>query len=361
VNGSRTLWLGSAILALSIAACGGTAPAAPGSSPPASPKASGSGLDALYQQARTEGQVIWTSSLQETIFAPVVDAFEKAYPGVKVAYTQAGADSVAKVQLQQAAKHVEVDVGNIAELNLADVVNNKMPMAVDWGKLGVPPERVIQNAVVYFHSPNGVIIYNTQAVPAAEAPRTWDDLLNPRWQGKMALDGKGSFITAFRDSPQLGGPDKGLEFAAKLAAQKPLFQASSTQAETLVVSGQAQIGTDVAANVLSAQKKGAPIEMASVSPVHANANLTYVPAGAPHPAAGQLAIAWMSSKEGQAALDAAGNAVLGKDCNTPPQSAASRFLCARHVEWTMYTDYNQFQSIADYVTKSQQALGTFSR
>jgi iron(III) transport system substrate-binding protein len=370
----RMTWVG--LVALGLAACGGTAQAptstaasaspvvakpasstAAGSSAAAQPAASGSSaaIDALYQQAKAEGQVVWNSSQQDSIFLPVVEAFKKAYPGINVAYSQAGADSVAKIQVQQAAKKVEVDVANVAELNLADVVNGKMPMAIDWAKLDVPTERVIENAVIYFHSPNGVVIYNTQAVPASDAPKTWNDLLDPKWMGKEALDGKGSFVTAIAQSQ---GEAQGLDFATKLAANKPLFQGSSTQAEALGISGQALIGTDVAGNVIAAQKKGAPVEMAPVSPIHANANFTFVPAGAPHAAAGQLAIAWMSSPDGQAAMDASGNAVLGKDCNTPPQSAGSRFLCSRNVSWNMYTDFKQFQPIADYTTKVQQAFGT---
>ena len=352
-----------AVLAMTLvlAACGGTSAPAPSAPTPGSPNPSSQSLnplDTLYQQAKAEGAVVWNSSQQDSIFQPMVEAFQKRYPGIQVSYAQAGADSVAKIQVQQAAKHVEVDVGNVAELNLADVVNGKMPMAVDWAKLGVPAERVIENTVIYFHSPNGVVIYNTNAVPASDAPNTWDDLLDPKWSGKESLDGKGSFVTAIAQSQ---GDQAGLDFAQKLAANKPLFQGSSTQAEALVISGQALIGTDVAGNVIAAQKKGAPVEMAAVSPIHANANFTFVPAGAPHPAAGQLVIAWMSSPEGQMVMDSTGNAVLGRDCNTPPQSAGSRFLCSRGVSWNMYTDYKQFQPIADYTTKIQQAFGTATK
>src|SRR5205814_152717 len=113
-------WFSGVSLTLVIAGCGGTTPT-PSTAAPASSTAattSGGALDALYQQAKTEGQVVWNSSQQDSIFQPVIEAFQKTYPGIKVGYSQAGADSVAKIQIQQAAKKVEVDVGNVAELNL---------------------------------------------------------------------------------------------------------------------------------------------------------------------------------------------------------------------------------------------------
>src|SRR5581483_11428909 len=80
---------------LVLAACGGTAAlqASTAASKPASstadaskPAASAaaaakpSGLDALYQQAKAEGTLVWNSSQQDSIFKPVVDAFQKTYP-----------------------------------------------------------------------------------------------------------------------------------------------------------------------------------------------------------------------------------------------------------------------------------------
>jgi iron(III) transport system substrate-binding protein len=356
-------WASGAALVLGLIGTGcGAASVAPASFKPGGPAVSGptSALDALYQRAKAEGQVVWTGSQQEDIMAPVLAAFKKTYPGIDVSYARAGADVVAKLEVQEAAKHVELDVANIPEINASEVIDHKLQATPDWTTLGIPADRLLEGQVLLFQGVNGVIMYNTKGVAAADAPKSWQDLLNPRWQGKMAIDGKGAFMSVFRDASQLGGDDAGLQFAAKLEAQKPLFQGSNSEVDALVVSGQALLGTDVASNVINALKKGAPVDVAPVSPLHANANFLMVPQGAPHPNAAQLVVAWLSSPEGQSVLDTIGTSLLAPGCDPRPPSVASQFMCDHHLEWTQFKDIAQFRSISDYTDKVQKAFGTYA-
>ncbi|MBV8085067.1 MAG: extracellular solute-binding protein, partial [Chloroflexi bacterium] len=289
----------AALLIIVLAACGGPAAASSASGSAAS-------LDALYQQAKADGTVEWYTSLADAVIGPIIDAFQAAYPGVKVNRTQMTADQLlSTLQVQQAAHHVTIDVGSTIESNVSDLLDAKIAANVDWTKLGVPKERILQNVLVtYWYSPN-VVVYNTQKVAPADAPKSWDDLLDPKWQDKIAMDGRGSMLEVFVASSQLGGAAKGLEFAQKLAAQHPLYQANNSAVEPMVISGQVLVASDILPNLIGAQKKGAPIDLAPISPIHSPGNFAYVPAGAPHMSAAQLLVAWLASPDGLKALDTA--------------------------------------------------------
>jgi iron(III) transport system substrate-binding protein len=338
-----------------LSACGGTAPGVASSAAPASlagPRA------ALYNSARGEGQVVWYSPEAEDKVAPVIQAFEKAYPGVKVAHTQKTAQQqLPDIEIQQAAHHVTVDVGQAAETNVSQAIAKKIFMPADWVSLGVPANQVLEGGLLKVGATPLAWVYNTQKVPAADAPKSWDELLDPRWAAKMDLDGRGGFMATFLASPELGGAAKGLEFARKLLAQKPLFEASSPPLEAKVIAGEVSLGLDVVSSTLAAQQKKAPVDIAPVSPLNAALAFSFVLDGAPHPAAGKLLAAWLASPEGQAALAPTANSLLGS-CGDTHGSATTQAFCSRGIQWVQFADAAQFQQVADYLTQVQQIFGT---
>jgi iron(III) transport system substrate-binding protein len=360
----RAAWLPLMLVTL-LAGCGG-APAASSSGAAAKPSsgaaaASGDPLQALYAQAKAEGTVEWYTSLADNVVGSIIDAFQTAYPGVKVNRTQMTADQLmSSIKVQQAAHHVTIDVGSTIEANVSDLLDAKVAAGVDWSKFGVPADRILEKVLVtYWYSPN-VVVYNTQKVPATEAPKTWDELLDPKWQGKIAMDGRGSMLEVFVASPQLGGAEKGLEYAKKLAAQQPLYQANNSAVEPMVISGQVLVASDILPNLIGAQKKGAPIDLAPISPIHSPGNFAYVPDGAPHMAAAQLLVAWLASPGGLKALDAAGSSNPTSSCDGQQLPAATAALCSHHVQSTTLTDLAQYRQLGDFQTQVQKILGTYT-
>jgi iron(III) transport system substrate-binding protein len=334
-----------------LAACGGAAPAASTASSAADP------TQVLYQQAQKDGQVAWFDPSAPDVMAPVVQAFEKAYPGVKVNFTQKSASQlVPEIKVQQAAHKVDVDVGNVTEEAAGPTLSDKTASSIDWAKLGIPQDRVFQDLVRYSSNPN-VLAYNKQKVNGADLPHAWTDLADTRWRGKMALDGRGGFMNVYISDASQGGPDKGVELAKQLAGQDALFQSSMTQITPMVTSGQSLLGSQAMTAYLAAEKSGAPIDLTPISPVHVGGSYVYVPAGAPHMAAAELLVAWLSTPAGQAALNSAGTGLLGT-CDAAQQSAATQALCSRHIQWTQLASVSQIAQVTDYLAKIQQAFGT---
>ncbi|MQA88445.1 MAG: extracellular solute-binding protein [Streptosporangiales bacterium] len=187
----------ASVLALSAAACGGIGPAASGSIDQDDAGALG-GPEAvkqfkqLYDQARESGEntVVFYGPLAEN-FRPVFAAFSKRFPGIRArGLTTFGAGLQTRVNQEAASGQHVADVaatGNTSMLELASqdrFVSYKPFMAKD---ITDPYLVNSDNTIIGFTSDVRGVIYNTSSVPPAQAPKGWDDLLDPKWKGGLAI------------------------------------------------------------------------------------------------------------------------------------------------------------------------------
>ena len=139
--------------------------------------------------------------------------------------------------------------------------------------------------------------FNTSHIPAAEAPKRLNDLLDPKWKGKMSLAGGATaarWVGAVIDMA-------GREFIEKLTVQDVNVQNLSGAAlANLVVTGEVPMSPTIFdSNIFVAKRKGAAVEWRPLDPVVANVGYSGILAKAPHPHAALLFIDYLHSKEGQ--------------------------------------------------------------
>ena len=268
---------------------------------------------AMIAAAKKEGEVVWyTTLIVNQLVRPMVDAFEKKY-GVKVRYTRANSTvTTTKVLSEAKAGRIVGDVHDgtdgIETLKHAGVVEHWMPD--NWKDY--PPEYRDADGYwiathVYFYSP-GV---NTQMVAAKDRPQTYEDLLNPKWKGKMAWaatstsSGAQGFIGNILISM---GQEKGMDYLRKLAAQK-IINASGSARQVLdnVIAGEYPLALQIFNHhtIISA-KQGAPVDWIKMEPLGSTVNTIAVVKGSPHPNAAKLLISYMVSLEGQKVFQKAG-------------------------------------------------------
>jgi iron(III) transport system substrate-binding protein len=351
---------GIAIISAALAACGS------GGGDSASNQSqftSSAGPSATYQQAKKEGTVAWDGPFSPGQMASVIKAFETQYPGVKIQFrdVKPGADN-SQYQLQEATHKVSIDVTTAAGTStFVSFVNLKLNQTgVNWSALKVAPASVFDQSFVKIFSLATVIIYNKNHTTAAQAPKTWNDLLAPQYKGKIAVDGRGGFLEAFAAAPGLG-PSAGVAFAKKLAAQKPAYQANLEQVIPGVVSGQYTLGTATVNQILFALKKGSPIGIAPVSPIVTTSIYAAILKNAPHPAAAKLLVAWLASAKGQQALNAADSTAIAAKTDCPGNGTDQETtLCQNHLTWNSFTTLPQYQADVAYDKKVQQAFGTYT-
>ena len=260
----------------------------------------------LIAAARAEKQVVWyTVQTIPQIVRPVVAAFEKKY-GVKVEYIRANASDITLRVLNEAkAGQVKCDVFDgtttAPALKQAGLVEKWLP---DEASTFAPQTRDSEGYWVANNYFTNTLAVNTELVKPADEPKSYEDLLNPRWKGKMAW---GSTPSSSAAPGFIGhmfkhfGRDKGMDYLRRLATQAlAAMPVAARQVLDRVIAGEYAIGINMFAHhaVISAQK-GAPTKWLPVSPAMVTMNTSSVMKNAPHPNAAKLFMSYLVSEEGQ--------------------------------------------------------------
>jgi iron(III) transport system substrate-binding protein len=143
-----------------------------------------------------------------------------------------------------------------------------------------------------------VLAYNSRLIARDRLPRTYEDLLNPIWRGKMVLDSSEQWFALML---QIMGKDKGLKYIAELAKQNLLLRReSSAMRAQLIAAGEASMDIDSTLGpVDQLKKRGAPIDWFTVGPVPVVTSAHGVASQPLHPNAARLYMDFVLSKEGQ--------------------------------------------------------------
>lgn len=256
----------------------------------------------LEEAAKREGKVVWYSVSTESL--EVAKHFERKYPFVKVEVVRATNDRILnRIVTETMAGNYGFDVVRVTGPNLFPLIKRGLLKAYD------SPE---QNAYTTgWKDPKGlwtstdqviiVLGYNPRLVSAAEAPKTWEDLLNPKWKGKIGIDPEDFVLLAGLESRW--GAEKARRFLKALAGQDVLFRNGHTLLAQLVVAGEMPLAFVYAHRVISLQAKGAPIQMVTtMDPTVSIPGLIGMGVNPPHPNAAKLLIDYSLSKEGQQVL-----------------------------------------------------------
>ena len=179
---------------------------------------------ALIDAAKREGRVTWyTTLLVDDASGPLAAAFEKKY-GIDVGFTRRDGSIQLSTILEEARSGtMKVDVFDgtttaafVMKENLAEPY--KADSAVDIPAEYKDPNGYWTAQVLYFQT----LGYNADLVPASEVPKSYRDLLDPKWKGKMAwtaepqLTGGMGFIVNVLATM---GEREGMAFLAALAKQ----------------------------------------------------------------------------------------------------------------------------------------------
>ena len=264
----------------------------------------------LIEGAKKEGQVVFYSAMiVNQALRPLADAFMKKYPFVKMTYWRSDTEEIiAKVTAEVRANNQLVDViegtgiGELAiQTNLVQPYHT--PMLEAYPKAYRDPKELwTPTRVSYFG-----LAYNTKLVLPDQVPKTYDDLLDPRWKGKLAWRiGTSSGTPLFLANIRIArGEEKASEYFTKLAEQK-IINFGAGSARTLVdrvIAGEFPIALNIFAHhPLISRAKGAPVNTQLLDPVPSTSSSMVVAKGAKHPYAALLLVDFILSQEGQQIL-----------------------------------------------------------
>jgi iron(III) transport system substrate-binding protein len=259
----------------------------------------------LIEAARKEGKVVYYSSMDLPVGEKLGKAFETAFPGIQIQIERSGSERLFQRIAQEFA----------SSIHAADVINSSdAAHFIPWKKSGWLMPFVSEDIAKYFpeqyRDPDGMfavsriwlssIAINTNLVKPEDAPKSFADLLDPKWAGKMVKGHpaySGTIMTAtFQTVRELGW-----EYYEKLAKQRVMQVQSSTDPPKKLSLGERAVMADGNEyGVVLLKEAGQPVE--PIYPAEGTPTIsgpTGIFASAPHPNAAKLFQAWLHTRETQ--------------------------------------------------------------
>lgn len=265
----------------------------------------------LEEGARKEGELLWVGSFNEENAKPILQGFAARYPFIKVNRVRTDSTkALQRVLAELRARQARTDLitsNAVVELREAGAVQSfRSPVLDQFAPEDRDPDGF--SAPLYFVN-YGLAAYNTNQVSKAEAPKSYEDLLDPKWRGQMTFASSASgalfFVSFLRMS---WGDDKTKDYLQKLSQQRIVGRTESARTVLgMVASGEHKIMINpFLTHVGELARKGAPLDVLMVNPTPVSSTPVLMAKTAPHPHATMLLIDYLLDKEAQGMLRDAG-------------------------------------------------------
>ena len=254
---------------------------------------------ALVEAAKKEGKVVWYTSMAIDTSKPLLDAFTKEYPFIKAELVRAGEEQLMnRVLSETRAGRWMFDAISTSAMSV--LVERHMTAPY------LPPER--DAFLSEFKDPQGhwtgifvnnlVLGYNTSMLPAKDAPKSYADLIDPKWKGKMLMDS--TDYDWFGTLSIVWGKEKTVEYMKRLALQNPLWRRGHGLTAQLLGAGEVPLAWAYNFRLERMKSDGAPVDwIETFDPIVVTINGLGLGAKASNPNAAKLLIDFATSKRGQ--------------------------------------------------------------
>jgi iron(III) transport system substrate-binding protein len=256
----------------------------------------------LVEGAKKEGRFVFYGTLGVDAAAPMLEKFRQAHPYLSIGhYRGNGSGLYNKVVTEARGSKFETDVieisaGPSAELIRGGFVDPYRSTEIDAVRSEFRDAKNLWHAYQYLVV---ALAYNKNRVRESDVPKSYQDLLLPRWKGgKMSLDNDdGDIFGALLDS---WGEKQALEYFRRLAKQEIVLRNGHTLQAQLLAAGEVDLHPwSHAQRPLLMADRGAPVAIEFLPPVVSKAQGLLLARRAPHPHAAALFIDWALSEEGQ--------------------------------------------------------------
>ena len=263
---------------------------------------------ALVEAAKKEGKLAFYTAMDLPFAERLAKTFGETYPGITVRVERSGAERVFT--------RIGQEYGS--NIHAVDVVNTSdQAHCIVWKRYGwlAPylPEEVAKHFDPKYYDPDGMHVttrvlispigYNTNLVKKEEAPKSFADLLNPRWAGKMVKAHPAYSGTIMNSTFQIAR-DMGWDYFEKLAQQRVMQVQSATDTPKKISLGERAVMVDGAGYlVIRNKEENQPVEIVypeEGTPLATSPSAVFK--AAPNPNAARLFQSWMHAREAQQIL-----------------------------------------------------------
>ncbi len=268
----------------------------------------------FYPKAKQEGALVVYTVWDVDHIRSLTETFSKRFPGIATSYWQA-------TRSEATTRTLTEYQGNQASV---DVILTEAPLVLHNAGATQPYQTVQGNALFVNDAIAPVVslqiqalAYNTKKLKREEAPRSWEDVTNPKYKGIVALDDPmragplSSMLAAFKDDwkddARWANFIKGLK-----SLNVPIHKSTSAMFRLLVAGEYSIVMPALFHDVVHEKEVGSPIDFARGAGPVVSPQQAAIYAKAPHPTAAKLFAEWLVSPAGQAAIDAVGRASARK-------------------------------------------------
>jgi iron(III) transport system substrate-binding protein len=263
---------------------------------------------ALVEAAKTEGKLAFYTAMDLAFAQRLAKAFEEKFPGITVRVERSGAERIfTRIGQEYGGNIHAVDVVNTAD----------QAHCIVWKRNGwlAPylPEDVAKHFDPKYYDREGLhittrilispIAYNTNLVKKEEAPKSFADLLDPKWTDKLVKAHPAYSGTIMNATMQIAR-ELGWDYFEKLAKQRVLQVQSATDTPKKIALGERAVMVDGAGYlVIRYKEEGQPVEIVypqEGTPLATGPSAVFK--AAPNPNAARLFQNWMHSREAQQLL-----------------------------------------------------------
>lgn len=261
-------------------------------------------LAELRAGAAREGKVLWYDSLPRDQGETILKEFQKAFPEVKTAeYLEVpGAQKTARLTQESTAGGPTADVNIDAASSAMGFAAKGFLNTADWKAAGVETSeaRTPNEYLIAVTTPLFGMLYNTNKIKDAEAPKNYDELVDAKWAGRMGTWARGIGMATLAAD---WGEEKTLAYVTKFAALKPKLYRSTYDAAASVGAGEIDLAYIIHHTSLPTIEKGAPVKWVFLEPIPMSPLYAALMKHGRNPNAGRLLAVWLGSEAGSLAYE----------------------------------------------------------
>ncbi|HXG52554.1 MAG TPA: extracellular solute-binding protein [candidate division Zixibacteria bacterium] len=256
----------------------------------------------LIEGARKEGKVVWYTSTNITESKPLLQDFEQQYPFIKgEIFRASGEKTLNRIVTEARAGRHDFDLVTISEVDALTEARMLQPYRSPESKNFIPEFKHPSGYWTAVYINYATIGYNPKLVPEKDAPKQWEDLLDPRWKGKISIDQEQ--YSWYGTLHKAWGRERAQKYMRALAKQDIQWRKGHTLIAQLMAAGEFPMGVIYAHRIEEMKKRGAPVEWVStVNPIVVTVNAAAISARPQHPNAAKLFYDFLLSKAAQQRL-----------------------------------------------------------
>lgn len=303
------------------------------------------GKAAKTEKAGDKGKLMIYTSIYPDIIQSVKPALKKAFPGVEIEWFQAGTEKVmAKVAGEIEAKKIQADLLMVADPSYYLTLQNKK-LLLKYDAPNRKDVKLNKDKEGYWTGvrvSNMIIAYNTQKVKAADAPKSFKDLLDPKWKGKIAMPSPLLSGTAYVTAGVLS-EKYGWKYFEDLKANGLKVESGNSAVQNKLIQGEYEAVIILEENILKMAAKGEPVKV-----VYPEDGTIIIPSPvaifntSKNQELAKKVLNWWLSKEGQQAIVKGWMHSVRDDVNPPKGAPALKTFAdkAAKPDWTKLSKEN---------------------